>query len=298
VSASVHGPEPERAGLAPTSKRLIRSLAIAAMLLVAAFAATPAGAQEVPVDAPPTEATPVDPPVTDATPPPIVTDSPPPVTVPVDRATPADISTDPVVVDNPTPVDPVADSTQDGDHVSTRQPSHSGDGSGPAQGASTPASTPASGDDTTTVDAVAPSSDGYPGAWLGQDTFVVDKADDPQTGAAASYRGPLSGLFVLRGASRASRAIRLEAKARRTHEIAKVSEMGGPPGSGHQLPGQNPFLNLLSGPGGAAAGLALASIFAVLGVAFVLPRARSRTFRMPTVSWRPLAYVPPIELPG
>jgi hypothetical protein len=39
-------------------------------------------------------------------------------------------------------------------------------------------------------------------------------------------------------------------------------------------------------------------ILAVLAAAFVLPRDRSRIFRMPTVTWPPLAYVPPIESPG
>jgi len=44
--------------------------------------------------------------------------------------------------------------------------------------------------------------------------------------------------------------------------------------------------------------IALAGMLAVLGAAFVLPRDRSRIVRMPTATWRPLAYVPPIELPG
>ena len=96
----------------------------------------------------------------------------------------------------------------------------------------------------------------------------------------------------------ASHAGGLVVKARRNDSAAQVKPIGGPPGSGNQLPGQNPFFNLLSGPGGSAAGLALASILAILGAALVLPRDRSRRFRMPTVTWRPLAYVPPIELPG
>jgi hypothetical protein len=64
------------------------------------------------------------------------------------------------------------------------------------------------------------------------------------------------------------------------------------------LPGNNPFFNLLSGPGGIAAGMMLAGMLAVLGAAFLLPRDRLRAFRVPTVTWSPLAYVPPIELPG
>jgi hypothetical protein len=39
-------------------------------------------------------------------------------------------------------------------------------------------------------------------------------------------------------------------------------------------------------------------MLAVLGAALVLPHDRLKRFRTPTVSWSPLAYVPPIELPG
>jgi hypothetical protein len=127
---------------------------------------------------------------------------------------------------------------------------------------------------------------------LGQDTFVVEKPDGRD--------GPGSRLAASRGlfGGAASNASRLEAKARRSAAIAKISPLGGPPSLGHQLPRRNPFFGLLRGPDGSAAGLALASMLAVLGAVFVLPRDRSRVFRAPTVIWRPLAYVPPIELPG
>jgi hypothetical protein len=297
--SSVKGPEPKRAGLAQSSRRLIRVLALAAMLLVASFASTPARAQEVPSD-PASEATPVAPPTTtDPASPPIVPDSGSTVGDPAAPAQPADPPADQVVPQDPGAGDAstqTPQSTQD-DRASARQPSHNGGGGG--QSNATPApSVPSTGEDTTTVETVAPSSDGYPGAWSGQDTFVVDKTDDRPTGAASGYsgpRGPFSGLYVLRGASRASG---LEAKARRSHTTAQVSALGAPPGSGHQLPSHNPFFNLLSGPGGSVAGLALVSVLAILGVAFVLPRDRLRVFRMPTATWRPSAYVPPIELPG
>src|SRR5207247_685099 len=122
---------------------------------------------------------------------------------------------DPIVTDDPGAGDTVVEtpqSTPDADRTPARQPSHNADGGG-SQTASAAPTVPTTGEDTT-VDTVAPSSDGYPGAWSGQDTFVV------------------------------------------------------------------------------------ASLRASLGVALVLPRDRLRTFRMPAVSWRPLAYVPPIELPG
>jgi hypothetical protein len=295
VSASVQGPEPARVGLSASQRRFIRVLAFAAMLLVAAFAATAARAQDA-VEVPAPVAAPPDPVVTDPAPPPTVPDLGPSEAPAQDP--PADDPPDPVVTD-PGTGDTLAEtpaSTPDPDRTTTRQPSHATDGGGGGQSGSAAPTVPTAGEDTT-VDTVAPSSDGYPGSWNGQDTFVVDRAKDRETGAAGATsgpRGPFSGLLVLHASSRASSLV---AKARRSHSVAQVSPLGVPPGSGN-LPGHNPFFDLMSGPGGSAAGLALASILAILGVAFVLPRDRLRTFRMPAVSWRPLAYVPPIELPG
>jgi hypothetical protein len=42
----------------------------------------------------------------------------------------------------------------------------------------------------------------------------------------------------------------------------------------------------------------LLSLLAVMAASFALPNERSKAFRTPAVLWRPLAYVPPIELPG
>ena len=72
---------------------------------------------------------------------------------------------------------------------------------------------------------------------------------------------------------------------------------GGLPEPGGQLPGQNPFVSLLSGSGGAGTGLLLL-LLAVLGTSIALPNHRVNAFRAPTVAWRPSAYVSPIELPG
>ena len=91
----------------------------------------------------------------------------------------------------------------------------------------------------------------------------------------------------------------MEASDRRSNETAKVSALGGgAPRPGKPLPGHNPFFNLLSGSGGIGGSFVLASVLAVLGAAFVLPRERFKAFRTPSVTWSPLAYVPPIELPG
>lgn len=105
----------------------------------------------------------------------------------------------------------------------------------------------------------------------------------PQSAITRADHGPLRGHN--------SSPVPRPAKSR--HANAKMSPLG----FGRQLPGRNPSLSLQS-PGGAAAGLALAGMLAVLGAGLVLVRDRSRIFRTPTATWRPSAYVPPIESPG
>jgi hypothetical protein len=300
--SSVQGPEPTRAGQPGSSRSFIRALAIAALLLIAAFAAAPADAQEVPPGAsdPPVVTDPPPPPPVDQQPVDTGAQTPPPAPEPTPAPDPTPAPTpspDPGSSSEPTP--PPSD-IGGGTEPDNGQPAHpAGNGSGltsSTDGVSTslPASS-TSGSDTTLNG--SPTKTGYPDSWLGQDTFIVDK---PVAGAdrsvATTIRGRFAGLILL-GAT--SRAKQMEAKARRTHETAKVSALGaGPPGPGNPLPGQNPFFNLLSGPGGIAANLMLAGMLAVLGAAFVLPRDLLKAFRTPTVTWRPLAYVPPIELPG
>jgi hypothetical protein len=131
----------------------------------------------------------------------------------------------------------------------------------------------------------------------GQDSFVLD-ATKPRGSAGAAPRTNHTRFQTSFGLGAPSRATRLEAKAPRGYETAKASPLGGGlPGHGGQLPGQNPFFNLLSGPGGAGAGLILL-LLAVLAASIALPNERFKAFRTPTLAWRPLAYVPPIELPG
>ena len=99
------------------------------------------------------------------------------------------------------------------------------------------------------------------------------------------------------GSLRGHRTSLAERLAKSRHASAKMSPRGTPLGFGRRLPSRNPSISLQS-PGGAAAGLALAGVLAILGGAFVLARDRSRIFKWPTATWRPLAYVPPIESPG
>jgi hypothetical protein len=268
---------------------LFRTLAIAAVLLLAALAlvAAPAYAQEAPGGTPPPGDTtpPATPPTSDPAPAPAPTPTPDPAPQP-----PAD--NQPPPTPDPSPGAGTGTPSGAADSGTTKQPARpSGDefttSTAPSGSSSPTSSTGNPGKDLTGSRA----SD----TWLGQDTFIVGKtATKHNDGTTARRR--FAGLFLL-GAS--TQATRSEAKARRAHETAKVSAIGGgPPKPGDPLPSQNPFFNLLSGPSGIAAGLMLASMLAVLGAAFVLPQHRLRAFSTPTVTWRPLAYVPPIELPG
>ncbi len=208
--------------------------------------------------------------------------TPPDTTPPGDTPAPGDGSTGP------------GSGTEDTSSPAHRQPTRD-DGSVPAT-ESTSATGPTATADTDRQPP-SPAATGGSDSWLGEDTFVLDKrGGGHSSGGTTTVRRRFAGLFLL---ATSSRAKRMEAKARRSHETEKVSALGaGPPGPGNQLPGQNPFFNLLSGSGGIGASLVLASVLAVLGAAFVLPRDRSKAFRTPTVTWSPLAYVPPIELPG
>jgi hypothetical protein len=131
----------------------------------------------------------------------------------------------------------------------------------------------------------------------GQDTFVLEstKGRGSDRAAARTNHARSRGHFE---SGTADRVIRLEAKERGGHATGKASPLdGGLPGHGGQLPSPNPFFSLLSGSGGAGTGLLLL-LLAVLGASIALPKHRFKALRMPTVPWRPLAYVPPIELPG
>jgi hypothetical protein len=297
--SSVQGPEPTRAGQSASSRSLFHVLVIAAMLLLAALAAAPAYGQDAggPTSPPTSDPSPPPPPASDPSPPP------PPVAAPdqpVDNTPPADSSPPPV--DPPPPTDPgagdsiPASSDPTAGDAGHKQPAHPNDEFTTSTSSPASSTSPSSSAAGPSKD-LAPSGTGHSDTWLGQDTFVIDKATTRDHDGLTTVRRRFAGLFLF-GAS--TKATRTEAKARRAHETAKVSALGsgGPPPPGSPLPNQNPFFNLLSGPGGIAASLMLASMLAVLGAAFVLPHDRLKVFSTPTATWSPLAYVPPIELPG
>ena len=314
MSASASGPEPRAGSLNAATSRLLRAIAIAATLLFAALsAAAPAwgddtGGTATVVDSPPAN----DGGSGAVTPPPN----------PVDTNAPDSGGSTPTTPDTPpanTPTPPTdvgsvsggdqgsstptsGDGTSGGDDKTQRRsPAHESSGDPTSTSSSPSGSAPSSsssGTSGTTPPTDPTDGSGYEGDWTGQDNFLVETT--PSNGSGGATAGGthvrFSGLFAF-GAG--TRATRLEAKERRGHETAKVSALGGGgPGNGGRLPSQNPFFNLLSGPGGAAASMMLLSLLAVIGAAIALPRDRLKRFSTPTVTWRPLAYVPPIELPG
>ena len=133
----------------------------------------------------------------------------------------------------------------------------------------------------------------------GQDSFVPERTKgrrgSDRSSARANHAARSRAPHFEPGT--ASRVIRLEAKERGGHATGKASPLDGLPGHGSQLPSQNPFFSLLSGSGGGGTGLLLL-LLAVLGASIALPKRRYKAFRPPAVPWRPLAYVPPIDLPG
>ena len=281
---------------------------VAALLLMAAFAAAPANAQDAgggtPVstpEAPPTTA--VEPaPAPEPPPPPPPSDTnPTPPSEPPPPPPPSDTNPTPPPTDPPASEPGTGEGTQGSPTTGTAggpdtrqqlQDEFTSAMAGPGVSANAPSST-SSGADTELTGGGSGDD-----TWLGQDTFVVSEGPGlvEDDAGVPTVSGRFGGMLLV-GAT--SRAKQIEAEARKSNAIAQVTAGGsGPPGPGNPLPGQNPFFNLLSGPGGAGAGLLLASVLAVLGAVFLLPRDRLRAFRMPTVTWRPLAYVPPIELPG
>jgi translation initiation factor IF-2 len=319
----VSPPDPESRANALTpatsraTARLVRAIAIAATLLIGTLGAAPAwGADDTGAAATTIDSTSssdggtgaIDPP-----PNPIDTSAPAVGGSPGGASGAPSAQDPPPAASDPTPPassdqSPATPSPADDQSADDKSPKRS-----PANGAgsdasgtpsssssattSTPTGTPPGAQPASATITLPPGADGYPGDWGGQDSFLLAAAPRDDSGGSGStgYHSRFSGLFAFA----ATRATRIEAKERRGHQTAKVSALGGgAPGGGGGLPHNNPFFNLLSGPGGAGGSLMLISLLAVLGASIALPRELSKAFQTPKAPWRPLAYVPPIELPG
>jgi hypothetical protein len=259
VSALVSGPEPRDGSEHAPTRRLVGAFAIAAMLLTASFAASPAWAQDAVPEVPAPAGAPAPPP-----PPP---DPAPPPNVPTSRA------------GTSAPTAPRPPATPDVPPVQQ----HSGAGVPASGGSANHGPSPtgdAAGDRISTDD--------------------VTRTTGPSS-RHHSKKAPLSAIARRNQGSRQGKSHSIgdrRGRSDRPGSAANRRHASSTPGFGNQLPNENPSSSLQSSLGGAAAGLALAGMLAVLGGVFVLPRDRSRIFRLPTATWRPSAYVPPIESPG
>jgi hypothetical protein len=265
VSASVSGPEPRDGSPHASTRRLVGAFAIVTTLLLASFAASPAWAQDA------GGATSPDPPGAADAPPPV----PPAPTAPTSSSGSAPAVPSPPAVPDVPPVE-----------------QHTGAG----------ASGPASGDTASQGGSKPPHGGGNRGSYVYSTDGLTTTISVPAKSADPGKKPPVSPAAhanpgSLRAVDKPGRSDGHGSAARSRRANAKISPLGGPPGFGNQLPSRNPSVSLLTDTGGVA-GLALAGMLAVLGAAVVLRRDRSSIFCMPTVTWRPLAYVPPIELPG
>lgn len=274
---------------------IVRAVAVGAALLAGALAATPAQADN-PAGAVPPAAAVGSPPTAGG----VMT---PPVN-PVDTATP------------PGNGQPPPTSQQDNTATSTQTATAGGGAGGSATGGNTGSSPVGQGSHGGNAYANGGNADAYNSLPNGQSSRTGGN------GSGARYGGTSAGgsdVFVLEPTKRrhSGRAAAQKSKPRPAgapgppsqpqrpgltaprgaESVAALSWDGGLPGQGGQLPGQNPFFSVLSGSGGSTAGLMLL-LLAILGASIALPRDRFKPFRTPAVTWRPLAYVPPIELPG
>jgi outer membrane biosynthesis protein TonB len=140
------------------------------------------------------------------------------------------------------------------------------------------------------------------GAGGGGDWFLTAEGDEfvaaiPGTGGGGTPGGPTGAIArALLGA--AGPAAKLEAGKRQRHEAAEARALGsGGPGSGPGS-GSRSFFNLFTGGSGGSGVVLLLGLFGILSVWRVLPPDWTRAFRMPTTTWRPAAYIPPIQHPG
>ena len=307
MSDSFLGPEPLTQS--KLSLRHAWMLALAACLAVIVCWAPAAQAQEVtlPEPSPSAADTPggdtsggtVDPigqPPADPPPQPEPTPAPEPPPPPDNQAQPP-----------PDPVPPAEDTAVPVDPPAAHEPSSHSEtpatrDSAPADSA--PQTQAVSSTQTVAGDAFGPAA-ALPvtGAGGTGDWFLTAEGDAffaaiPGTGGGGGTPGgPTAGIArMLFGA--AGPAAKLEAAKRQRHETAEARALGpGGPGSGPGS-GSRSFLNLFTGGSGGTGAVLLLGLFGILSVWRMLPPDWTRAFRMPTTTWRPAAYIPPIQHPG
>jgi type IV secretory pathway VirB10-like protein len=275
-----------------TAPRLIRAFIVAAVFVAALAAWTPVafGQEVVPtpgdiVEPPPPQDPAPEPPPPPADPPVVV--DPPPVDPPVVPDPPVD----------PTPVEPAAEQPVDRPAAKDEPSAHSDSARGPAQvAAQTTASTPTPDDVFAPAAELPPAGEGEDWAWTEKgDAFVFGTG-----GSSGGHGTAVLGSFTRFG-SIATAAAGIPALAARERAARRAAQANGS-GAGLALVDSSGntmlFFNLFGGGGGGGAALVLLTAFGLVTVARMMPPDWTRAFRNSTATWRPSAYVPPIEHPG
>lgn len=277
------------------SRPAVLGLVVALLALLAALA-PPARAQEVPTvpaadtGAPPPADLPADtgqPPEVIPTPEP--SPEPPPPPPPPEVVNPPEPSPEP----SPSPEEPAqpapknSDPQRDAGHAASPAPALTLTSYAPAPAAAAP-----------TVPVVDPQLTAAPLGWdVYDDALFAESVDRDEGPAILAGGGPpsLGGLGVLGPISHSiTREKHRDAAAGSRPNATPVGGSG--PGGGGPGPGQS--LGLAGGGGGASAGIALLTLLGLAcGWSLLAPWDR-RAFRTSTATWRPSAYVPPIEHPG
>ena len=288
------GPELSRTRPRPA----VVGLLIAALALLAALAPV-ARAQEVPVapadtgSAPPVEQ-PVDTGAATDPPPVPVDPAPPPEPAPQPEPPPAEQPADP-------PPPPAVDQQPAGDRQSESVSRDSSSHSNSPSPTSQPVTPSVSAPSAPLPAPLAAAETQVTAAPLGWDVFddalYAETVDGDETTAILAGGGPpaLGGLGVLGPISRSIAREKHRDAAAGSRPNATPAGGSGPGGGG---PGPGPSMGMFGGGGSAGAGIALLTLLGLAcGWALLAPRDR-RAFRTSTATWRPSAYVPPIEHPG
>jgi hypothetical protein len=131
------------------------------------------------------------------------------------------------------------------------------------------------------------------------DTLFAETLDDNGNGGAGAVGDGVPPVFGTLGALGAIGSAVEHDKRHDARPASRAEPMsGGGSGPGGSGPGQGPSLGLFGAAGGSGAGMALLTLLGMACGWLLLAPAPKRAFLTPTATWRPSAYVPPIEHPG
>jgi hypothetical protein len=145
---------------------------------------------------------------------------------------------------------------------------------------------------------VAAAPEALPLGWDVYDDAVFGETVEDDGGAGGLGQDPRAAINGLGTLGAIGTAVE-RGKHRDAKPVSRADPMsGGGSGPGGSGPGPGPSLGLFGAGGGAGAGVALMTLLGMACGWFLLAPDRKRAFLTSTATWRPSAYVPPIEHPG